>query len=573
MKKLRIISLLIILSFSFSVKAEVFIELDCNGKEITSNTSVTCEANLIYEEVSINDIELSYQTNLNVEFIPMNGFTITNSNNKVSLHTDTALYDEIMNSTVIMNFTLSANDKANELEKIVFQNIKINHSNEEVIDDIEQSFTVRLKKEEAKLDNVCTLDSITIDKEKIPNFSKDTKEYRDIYVKNEIVFIDAIRTSNKSSATGLGDVRVPKGETIRRDVIVTAEDGTKNTYKLFITNTTPKEKATISPLPQVTIKVTISPSPSEETSIKVEEKEKSNDNTLKKLELYNGKEKINFSFDSKKDNYDIKIEQGEIKKLSIKAETNDSKASFVANYGPRDVIIKYGDNKIILKIKAENGDEKTITLNVNYLDNRDKDNTLLSLKVNDKIIDLTNDLLEITLPNDVDKTKVEAVAKSSKATIKYEDIDLKVGDNTITITVIAENDTTKEYVIKVIREKDEEATLENIEIIGYNLAFSKDKKEYALKINNDVNKLDIKIIPTNIEYEISGNNDLVSGSKIVIKVNDSNSLSEYTIDIIKESSSNIIYYIIVGILILAGGLIIYFARKKKSKQTPIIEEI
>ena len=32
------------------------------------------------------------------------------------------------------------------------------------------------------------------------------------------------------------------------------------------------------------------------------------------------------------------------------------------------------------------------------------------------------------LPNDIDKTKIEAAAKSEKAIIKYEDIDLKVGD-------------------------------------------------------------------------------------------------------------------------------------------------
>ena len=126
MKKLRILVILIILAFSFSVKAEVMFELDCNGKEITDDKSVTCEGWLSYETEGITDIEISYDTNLDINFLNVSGFTLTKSTDKIIIHTDTALYDILMNSEKIMEFTLSSNDKVKETEKVKLCNIKIN---------------------------------------------------------------------------------------------------------------------------------------------------------------------------------------------------------------------------------------------------------------------------------------------------------------------------------------------------------------------------------------------------------------------------------------------------------------
>ena len=51
-----------------------------------------------------------------------------------------------------------------------------------------------------------------------------------------------VRTSNKSNVIGLGNVMVLPGETIERDIVVTAENKQEKTYKLFITNTMILEK-------------------------------------------------------------------------------------------------------------------------------------------------------------------------------------------------------------------------------------------------------------------------------------------------------------------------------------------
>lgn len=543
MKKLRILVLFFILTFSFSVRAEVLLEIDCNGKEIAPNKTVTCEGNLLYEKEGINDIEFNYNTNLNIDFSSVNGFMITNRGGRVSIHTNDALYDEIMNSTKIMEFTLSFNEKANEKEKLTISDIMINKGRDIKVGDISKEFTITGLT--PKLDSVCTLDSITVEKEKVKDFNKDKLEYRGINVTKDIIFVDAIRTSSKSSATGLGNVRVPNGETVERDITVTAEDGTKKVYKLFVTNINSKGDVDNEPKP--------------------DEGEKSSDNTLKSLELYHGKKKVKLNFNPKTEVYNVQVDDDLDAELTIKAVPNDEKATFTEGYGPRSVDISYGYNKEYIKVLAEDGGEKTITLNINYLDNRDKDNSLLSLTINGKEVDLNSDKLEVKLTSDNKKTIIEAIPTSEKSTVKYEDIELALGDNELSIEVTSEDGETEEYDVNVIVEEDK-VLLENVSVTGYNLNFMKNKASYDLVIKNDVNKLDIVINPDNVKHEILNNNNLKNGSKVIIKITDSESSYQYTINIQKEGNPiiSIICYIVFGVgIILLIASIIYYVKKRK----------
>ena len=542
-RKLRILVLLCILTFSFTVKAEVILEIDCNGNEISESKKVTCEGTLLYEQEGINDIEFDYQTNLDISFSSVSDFMITNRGGKVSIHTDTALYDKIMNATKIMEFTLSVNDEISDKEKLIINNIMINKTSDIKVDGYSKEFTIT--REIIKLDDVCTLDSITVEKEALQDFSKNKLEYRGINVTNEVIFIDAIRTSNKSSATGLGNVKVPKGETIERNIIVTAEDGTQKIYKLYITNTTPKE----------TLEKPLDP---------ISEEIKSNDNSLKLLELYNGKEKIEIGYDQKKEIYHIDIKDQVVNKLTIKAILNDEKATFVKDYGPRDIKIIYGYNQELIKIMSESNEERIITLNIKYEDNRNKDNTLSSLKINGEIVDLESDKLEVKLPNDTLETIIEAIPNNDKSVVKYEDVELLLGDNSVKVEVTAEDGEVKVYDVNVIRE-EEKILLENITVNGYELGFDKTKTNYNLKVSNDTKELSIIIEPSDVKYEILNNRDLTNGSKIIIKVVDDDSSYEYTINIQKELS--VIDYICycffgLGVITLIAS-IIYYVKKKK----------
>ena len=555
MKKLGIIVASLILTFSFSVNAEVFMEIDCgNNDEITSEKSVTCEGNFVYEEVEIRSIDFNYETNLDVKFIEVSGFPMSKSGNSISITPSKPLYDEILNSDVIVKFTLSANSNSKEKETITLKNFKVNKSNEVEIEDVSETFSVTASK---PMDSNALLDSITIDKVKIPNFDKNKFEYTGLIASSSVVFIDAVRSSDTSTATGLGQVYIDPGKTIVHTITVTAEDNTKKEYKLSITNksVSNNEENNIEP----------------ENEIKEENNnvtsELSKDNALKTLELFNGKEKINFNFDINKDIFDIKMENIKLEKITIKATLSDSKATFDKDYGPRDVKVVTGKNKILVKTKAENGNEKVYTLNIELKDNRDSDTSLKSLKINDEVINLVDKVYkyEITVPKNVLKTNIEAISTSDKAEVNYKDIELSPGDNEIKIEVIAENEDKKEYVINVIQSEDEKVdkNLQSITVEGYDLDFKLDKKEYTLKISSDTDSLKIILKPSNIAYEILGNDDLHNGSVITIKIGDE---AEYKIKVEKEiNKTNPIIYIVIGVLLISLVItVIYLIRKKKN---------
>ena len=437
MKKLRIVVMMIILAFSFSVQAKVSLEINCDSSTISENI-ITCKGNLLYEQEGINDIEFTYQTNLNIDFINVKGFTITKTDNKVLIHSKRKLFDMILNSTKIMEFTLSRNDESLDIEKLIISNIKINNDDTILINDISKSFDVS---KTIDLDNVCILNSISVDDEVINDFDKDKLEYY-LNVKNEIIFIDAVRESDKSSVTGLGNVRVPIGETIEREIIVIAEDKTTRIYKLFITNTMVLEK--------------------EEKEEKEEEVIKSNDNALKSLEIYSNNTKLDLNYDNSKEIYNIDVI--DINLITIKAKLNDEKAIFVKNYGPRDIKINSGYNKILIKVLAENNDERIITINIICKDSLSDNNELESLIINDRNIDLNSEDLKIVLPNDIDRTVISTVPKNNKSIVKYENIDLLVGDNKVIIEVVSESGISKVYEINVIRE-DKEIILSDIPVM------------------------------------------------------------------------------------------------------------
>ena len=86
-----------------------------------------------------------------------------------------------------------------------------------------------------------------------------------------------------------------------------------------------------------------------------------------------------------------------------------------------------------------------------------------------------------------------------------------------------------------------------------------------MKLPDDVNELEISVIPTNIDFEVLNNKNLKNGSKVEIKVTDSDGIHEYTINIEKESMVlNIICYAVFGIGVVSLiGSIIYVIKKKK----------
>jgi len=354
----------------------------------------------------------------------------------------------------------------------------------------------------------------------------------------------------------------------------------------------------------------------------------SNRNTLSNLETSVGK--INFHKDTLK--YDITVDN-EVDKIKIDASLDDSLASFLENYGSREVNLAVGENIIEIKIKAENGEIQTYTLNIirkakeasddteapgnndNPNDNIKPDdgenkpnddvkpdnsgnngttnetkpkpdpelqkssNNYLSTLIPSKGAIVFNKAITeyvITIPYDVSEISFEAKTENPKATIKVDgNKNLKVGENEITITVTAEDGNIRKYKINVIKkEKDivlsNNSNLKNLSIKGYNLDFNSNKYLYNIKIK-DEEYLNITYIKDDDKSNVSiiGNENLEDGSIIKITVVAEDGTTSSYIINIEKSNTKILLIPIVILILVTLILIIYIITKKKKEKQKI----
>lgn len=151
----------------------------------------------------------------------------------------------------------------------------------------------------------------------------------------------------------------------------------------------------------------------------------------------------------------------------------------------------------------------------------------------------------LSVGSDVDSIKVTASTNHSKARYSVSgNTNLKNGDNTIYITVTAENGATRTYKIIVTKAENPElanAYLENIIVENAKLKteFSRETLTYELEdVASDVEKLDISVFPENknATFEIKGNEALVVGAneiKIIVTAEDKVTTKEYTLTVNK----------------------------------------
>lgn len=151
----------------------------------------------------------------------------------------------------------------------------------------------------------------------------------------------------------------------------------------------------------------------------------------------------------------------------------------------------------------------------------------------------------LSVGSDVDSIKVTASTNHSKARYSVSgNTNLKNGDNTIYITVTAENGATRTYKIIVTKAENPElanAYLENIIVENAKLKteFSRETLMYELEdVTSDVEKLEISVFPENknATFEIKGNEALVVGAneiKIIVTAEDKVTTKEYTLTVNK----------------------------------------
>lgn len=164
---------------------------------------------------------------------------------------------------------------------------------------------------------------------------------------------------------------------------------------------------------------------------------KSSDNTIKMIKINNEQIDIN-------DNMEYKTKQD---KVTIEVTLNDAKAS--AEYVKEKNLV-IGNNLIIIKVKAENGNVKEYNLNV-IREKELSNNKNVKIMVNNEEVKFTlykNDNITISSSDDKVNITYELEDENAKVEIKGNK-NLKVGKNEIIITVVAENGDKQDYILNV----------------------------------------------------------------------------------------------------------------------------
>lgn len=387
-----------------------------------------------------------------------------------------------------------------------------------------------------------SIDGLTIS----PGFNPSTTSYT-ASTENSSININATKEDSNANISGTGIKNLNYGNNTF-NIEVTAENGSKKTYTITV-----NRKDT-----------------------------RSSNNNLKSLSIDKGTIKFNKNTTS----YNVSVEDN-VTSIKVGATQEDNKSTFVNGFGPRNINLNYGNNKIEIKVKAENESIKVYTINVNRKDNRSSNTELKTLKISEAPInfDPKQDTYDISVKNDVTKLDIIATPLDNKSVVTIDNKDLEEGLNEIKIMVKSEKGETKTYTLNVTRLKVGEGLSDNnniksVKIKNYNINFNPNITSYNLDIK-DENKLEftIEMEDENATYEIKDNENLINGSKIrIIAKSESGLTKEYVININKEEAteekekSNIIIPLVIlifSIIILIFTIIFVRKRKGNKKELPL----
>ena len=269
---------------------------------------------------------------------------------------------------------------------------------------------------------------------------------------------------------------------------------------------------------------------------------KSKINTLKTLTLSSG----TINFDPNIVAYNVTVNNN-IDKITISSTLTDSKSTYVSGYGNRQVNLNVGLNVVQIKVKSENGEISTYTLNIRRKSNV---NTLKTLTLSSGSITFNSNTTtyNLVVNNEVDIIKITSTLtdETSKYVSGYgnRQVSLKEGLNTVLIKVESENGEIKTYTLNITR-KSGVNTLKTLTLSSGTINFNPNTLNYDVVVNNNVDKIRITstLTDSKSKYVDSYGNREVSLKEglntVLIKVeSEDGSVRTYTLNITRKSSVN-----------------------------------
>ncbi|MDD4809468.1 MAG: cadherin-like beta sandwich domain-containing protein [Bacilli bacterium] len=518
MKKLFFLTgLLFYLLLPANVLAEMSININC-PPGVPPGQDVTCTIHGFSDTGLFKSVTADIQYSDNIEYISItneSGWSqVSTKNNLLAEHNEGYTGNKII-ATLQLKLKASGADTAN----ITFSNIVIKDSSSNEVSMLPIIKNIKVLSTNNKLA------SLTVDDKTVPNFNADTLTYSLTSTTNSSLKVGATLADSKASfITGFGPrtVNLNYGDNTIQ-IKTKSEDGKSETYTINV----------------------------------VRNDTRSNNNNLKTLTVSDGT--ITFKPDILK--YDVIVDNNS---TQISATLADDKARFITGFGPRTVDLSYEKAIFEIKVKAENDDIRTYTLNISQKDNRSQDTTLKGITLSVGKINFKPSVYyyNVMVAYDVTKMDISAVTNEKSAVMEITgNEDLLIGNNIFTIEVTAENGAQKTYTINVrrldVNEKMPTPDLNNIKIKNYSLNFDNNKTEYTLKIKKE-DVLDIEVFPIDSRtvVKIYGNKDLTDGSKInIVSISIDGTTKEFIINIEKSGFSIMLVILVIGGIVI--GLLIW----------------
>ena len=407
------------------------------------------------------------------------------------------------------------------------------------------------------------------------------------------VIIEAIPEVEEAIVQGIGEENLSYGLNTR-DITVTAEDGSTNTYKLniyrdynlnlkdlisdigeldpeFDSNeleyhiNLPKEADKItfialkeSNLVSVTGNGTYTlekgdneiefvvkaPDDKTKTYKVIVNRAASDNNNLSSLMVHEGA--ITPVFDKDTLNYTVYI-RDIYNMITLDVELEDPKATYEI-IGNND--LQLGSNTVIVRVIAEDGTPKDYEINVVVQDDSEFSNRLLSITLSNGTLvpDFDSDInyYTATVPNSVSDTVIEVIKENIDASVTgVGKVDLVEGRNVFNIPVTSKDGIVNTYTLTIYRLGTNDATLSSLIVRGhtYTPIFNKAQENYQLTVGSNVDSLDIVAVPSDpkSKVEIINNENLQTGINVIdIKVTapDNETVKTYKLTVTKSVSTN-----------------------------------
>lgn len=267
-----------------------------------------------------------------------------------------------------------------------------------------------------------------------PTFSKTTYSYNLTVPSNVTsVIIGGKKGDSNQTITGFGKKKLEYGDN-RARVIVTAQDGSSRTYEIMIHRTD----------------------------------DRTGDTSLKSLSVSN----TNIKYEEGKTTYEATVSRS-VDSVLITGRTTDINATLNGT-GKKSLVI--GENNFTLTVTSSGG--KTATYNIKITRSTEELQTitnsskLLSLKVNNLVLDLSNNKTKwlYGIGKEYSELSIDAIPESTTATVTIEGNEkLKTGINQIRITVTENTEEKTEYILLVYKNPSDVTIvndLENVNVTG-----------------------------------------------------------------------------------------------------------